>query len=30
MFLPPAFELAPGLDTGDTIRMGRKLFMRAS
>ena len=30
MFIPPAFELAPGLDTGDTIRMGRQLFMRTS
>ncbi|MCG8370126.1 MAG: archaetidylserine decarboxylase [Proteobacteria bacterium] len=29
LFVPPAYLLAPGLAGGDTIRMGRKLFVRA-
>lgn len=29
LFVPPGYRLAPALANGDTIRMGRKLFVRA-
>jgi phosphatidylserine decarboxylase len=30
MLVPPGFALAPGIETGQRLRAGQPLFMRAS